>query len=280
VVDRVIGQREVVVRAITAPLISVPGVTGATELGDGRAVLILDASALIRARQGSVDESIRSRKYLDNGGKNSRQNLVLSGSQETPVMRGKDPGDIKKLKGEQKPTDEMRGSDMQENNSNSEPFILFELAGTTYALRSSVVQQMEMLEHITPVPNAPAYIEGVVFSRGKVIPALNLRTRFGFEKIPFDLRTRVIIVNMGDRSVGFIVDTAREFVSIPTDLIQPLNEAITGLSGEYLEGVAKMGERLILILNLGGVTDFVEPSQLPAINRQQTAIANFNEEKR
>ncbi len=71
---------------------------------------------------------------------------------------------------------------MLDNLNDSEPFILFELAGTTYALRSQVVQQMEMIEQITPVPNAAPFVEGVVFSRGQVIPAVNLRVRFGLEK--------------------------------------------------------------------------------------------------
>jgi purine-binding chemotaxis protein CheW len=114
---------------------------------------------------------------------------------------------------------------------------------------------MEMVEQVTPVPNAPAFVEGVVFSRGQVIPALNLRARFGFEKIPYDLRTRLIVINAGGRVLGLIVDTAREFVTIPNDAVQPPHEAITGLSGEYLEGIAMLGERIVLILSLDGVMD-------------------------
>ena len=63
-------------------------------------------------------------------------------------------------------------------------FILFEVAGTTYGIASRDVQQMEMIDHITPLPNAPDYVDGVVFTRGQVIPAVNLRVRFGFERTP------------------------------------------------------------------------------------------------
>jgi purine-binding chemotaxis protein CheW len=131
----------------------------------------------------------------------------------------------------------------------SQPFILFELANTTYGLRSQIVQQMEMIETITPVPNAAEFVEGVVFSRGKVIPAINLRVRFGLEKVPYDMRTRLIVINADNRTVGLIADTAKEFVSIPEEVIQPPPEAISGLSGKYLESIATLGERLILILN-------------------------------
>jgi purine-binding chemotaxis protein CheW len=133
---------------------------------------------------------------------------------------------------------------------NSEQFILFELVGTTYGVRSRAVQQMEMVEHITPVPNAPPFVEGVVFSRGQVVPAINLRARFGFEKKPFDLHARLIVVSDGARTVGLIVDTAREFIAIPDEAIQPPPEAIAGLSGKYLDGIATLGERLVLILNV------------------------------
>jgi purine-binding chemotaxis protein CheW len=145
------------------------------------------------------------------------------------------------------------------NKSDSEPFILFELAGTTYGVRSRFVQQVEMVEHVTPVPNASAAVEGVVFARGQVVPALNLRVRFGFEKIPFDLRSRLIVVSTGGRVVGMIVDTAREFLRIPAAAIESPPEALAGLSGKYLEGIATLDRRLVLILNLDEVIDIGSP---------------------
>ncbi|HWT03972.1 MAG TPA: chemotaxis protein CheW [Pyrinomonadaceae bacterium] len=149
------------------------------------------------------------------------------------------------------------------NQSDSEPFILFELAGTTYGVRSRFVQQVEMVEHVTPVPNASGAVEGVVFARGQVVPALNLRVRFGFERAPFDLRSRLIVVATGGRVVGMIVDTAREFLRIPAAAIEAPPEAITGLSGKYLEGIATLDRRLVLILNLDEVID---------IGNTQTAV--------
>lgn len=144
---------------------------------------------------------------------------------------------------------------MTNTQNGVEPFILFELAGTTYGVRSRFVQQIEMIEHVTPVPNAPAAVEGVVLARGQVIPALNLRARFGFERIALDLRSRLVVVNTGGRTLGLIVDSAREFLRIPETAIEPPPEAITGLSGKYLEGVATVRERIILVLDLDEVID-------------------------
>jgi purine-binding chemotaxis protein CheW len=140
-----------------------------------------------------------------------------------------------------------------EQQSASEPFILFELAGTTYGLRSEFVQQIVMIEDIAALPNAPAAVAGVVFVRGQVVTAMDLRVRFGFEPIERDLRSRLIVTNHDQRVVGLIVDSAREFVRIPATAIEPTPQAITGLSGQYLAGIASIKDRLILILNLEAV---------------------------
>lgn len=141
----------------------------------------------------------------------------------------------------------------------TEPFILFSVAGTTYALRSREVAHIEMVEQVTAVPNAAHFVDGVVFSRGQVVPALNLRARFGFEKAPYDLSTRLLVVHEAGRSVGLVVDAAREFMPLEPSSIQPPNAALTGLSGRYLEGVVNIGDRLILVLNLAETLTFNDP---------------------
>ena len=110
-------------------------------------------------------------------------------------------------------------------------YILFTVAATTYALRTTDVAHVEMVDQITGVPNAAHFVDGVVFSRGQVVPALNLRARFGFDKMPNDLRTRLLVVQSDGRQVGLLVDSAREFIAIPPSAVQPPNQALTGISG-------------------------------------------------
>ena len=143
-------------------------------------------------------------------------------------------------------------------------FILFTLVGTTYAVRTRDVLHMEMVEEITPVPNATASVEGVVFSRGQVVPVVNLRARFGFERIPPDLRSRLLIVQSNGRTVGLMVDSAREFARIAPGTIRPPQDALTRLSGRYLEGIAIAQDRIILILDLSAVIEIAEPLELGA----------------
>ena len=138
----------------------------------------------------------------------------------------------------------------------SDHYILFSLAGTTYALRTRDVTHVEMIDQITSVPNAAHFVDGVVFSRGQVVPALNLRARFGFDRAPCDVRTRLLVVQNDGRSVGLVVDSAREFLSIPSSAVQPPNQALAGISGQYIEGIANLNDRLVLILNLSEVLNF------------------------
>ena len=112
-----------------------------------------------------------------------------------------------------------------------------------------------MIEHVTPVPNAPAFVEGVVFSRGQVVPVINLRARFGFERATVTLRSRLLVVQHEARRVGLLADEAREFIRISDAAIKPPQEAIGGLSGNYLDGVATLGERIVLILNVREIVE-------------------------
>jgi purine-binding chemotaxis protein CheW len=82
------------------------------------------------------------------------------------------------------------------------------------------------------------------------VPAINLRTRFGFQRQPFDLRSRLIVVSVEDRHVGLLVDEAREFIAIDAEAMQPAPETMTGLSGQYIEHIATVADRMIFILNV------------------------------
>jgi purine-binding chemotaxis protein CheW len=175
------------------------------------------------------------------------------------------------------------------NSNHSESFVLFGLAGNTCAVQSDAVQSVEMVEHVTAVPNALPFVEGLIFVRGRVIPGVNLRIRLGLPRIPRDLRARMLVIRLLDgcalpsgfalsgsrfasglhsqplmsneHTAGMLVDSAREFISIPADAIEPTGETDDfkniGFSARYLKGIATLGNRRVLILNLeeiiGGV---------------------------
>lgn len=151
--------------------------------------------------------------------------------------------------------------------SGNDSYVLFALAGATYALRSDDIQQLELATEATPVPNAPPFVDGVVSVRGQVIPQVSLRARFGFPRVAHDARSRLVVVRGQGRTVGLVVDSAREFASIAPDDIKPLPEGIAGLSGRYLRGVAQKADRLVLVVDvaelLAGTTAETDPATEP-----------------
>ncbi len=143
-----------------------------------------------------------------------------------------------------------------------EPYILFTIGETTYGVPSEHIQQMEMIEQITRVPNAPAFVDGVVYLRGKVLPVVNLRARFGLERIPYDLHARLIVVKLGERLVGMAVDSAREFIRLDSEQIQPPPPALQAAGNRFIAGVIPLQGRLVLILNLEEVLSPDEKARL------------------
>ena len=145
------------------------------------------------------------------------------------------------------------------SDTRSDHFILFVVAGTTYALPSRDVAHIEMIEQVTRVPNAPAFVDGVVFSRGQVVPAVNLRARFGFERVPADLKARLLVVQAGARSIGLLADECREFLLIPPAAVHPPGDALAGIGGHYITGIATIGDRMIVLLNLDELLNTQDP---------------------
>jgi len=159
-------------------------------------------------------------------------------------------------------------------NAIAESYVIFELAGSYFGLPTDSVHHIDMFDHVTLVPNANPAIDGVVFSRGQVIPALNLRLRFGFPRGENTIRTRIVFAKIHNRTVGLIVDSAREFRRFSNETIRPIEETLTGISGKYLKSVARLGDRLILMLDLEAVLNVDEvqsPSSVPAAMTQNTS---------
>ena len=148
----------------------------------------------------------------------------------------------------------------------TQPFILFEVSGATYAVAAEQVQQVEMLEQLTRVPKAPSFVEGVTSIRGQVIPVVSLRRRFHMPEIERTqaarLRVRLIVIRLGERRIGMLVDSAREFVRVSPEQILPTPEGLTGPGVEYLEGIVNLPDRLILLISLQRLFDSSEKEEL------------------
>lgn len=129
-------------------------------------------------------------------------------------------------------------------------FVVFEIGRNSYAVASEFVERLEMLEKVTPVPNAPPGVEGIVASRGEMIPVVSVRSRLGLEPAPFGMRTRLIVTRWNGRTLGLIVDSAREFIRLPKESALPPPEALGGAGRTFVDAVAQLGDRLILLISL------------------------------
>lgn len=156
----------------------------------------------------------------------------------------------------------------------ADTYIIFELNGAAFGVRSSDVQHVEMLDHVTPVPNTAPAVDGVVFSRGQVFPALNLRVRFGLPRQEATSATRLIFLKVQNRIVALIVDSAREFQRIPADAIRPMGETLVGISGNYLQGMATVKGRTVLILDVGAVLTLEEIALPPGSENLRAPTAS------
>ena len=116
----------------------------------------------------------------------------------------------------------------------------------------SVVEIIKMIK-ITKVPNSPEFVEGVINLRGRIIPVIYLRTRLGMPKKVFDKETRIIVVEIKNMTVGFVVDAVKEVIRIPKDLTEEPPDFIGGVDADYITSVAKMDDCLLIILDLNNV---------------------------
>ncbi len=154
---------------------------------------------------------------------------------------------------------------VQEQASSEKQFIVFRLGEEEYGVEILQVQTIERMLPITRVPHAPEFVEGVSNLRGSVVPIMDLRSRLGLPPKEPTNESRVITVKMEDVMVGMIVDAASDVVKVPTSAIEPPPSVIGGVESTYLEGVAKLEDRLLVLLKLAEVLKKDEVQQLKDI---------------
>jgi len=126
---------------------------------------------------------------------------------------------------------------------------------------------------ITHVPRAPKFMEGVINLRGQLIPIIDLRTRFGMQRIDATKSTRIIVTEIGNKRVGIVVDSVSEVLNIPIENVEDAPEMIAGVGTEYIQGVGKMGERLIIMLDLTMVISTEEKAALDQVSEAASAVS-------
>ncbi|WP_165225242.1 chemotaxis protein CheW [Aquisphaera insulae] len=126
----------------------------------------------------------------------------------------------------------------------------FRLDEEDYAIAITKIQEIILMKPITRLPQVPDFIEGLINLRGSVIPIVNLRKRFGLPAREIDDETRTIVVNVQDKTVGVVVDAVTQVMRINRDQVQPPPLGVLAVSHRYLAGLAKLDDRLLIILDI------------------------------
>ncbi|MBP2639211.1 MAG: cheW 2 [Firmicutes bacterium] len=145
--------------------------------------------------------------------------------------------------------------------------VIFRLANEEYGLPIAKVHEINRLSPITKLPQTPSFMEGVTNLRGKIIPVFDLRKRFQLPVIENSDDTRIIIVAVKDQVVGIIVDAVNEVIKLPASAVEPPPPVFV-LDTQYIHGVGKMDDRLLILLDMDKILNTQEEILLQEMKRQ------------
>lgn len=144
-------------------------------------------------------------------------------------------------------------------------YVVFRLDNEEYGIGIMNVREIIPYKESIKVPNTPDFIEGIINYRGNVTPIICLKKRFNISKRVEDGNTRIIVINIGDRQVGFIVDEASQTIKLDESEIDPAPSIVSSVEREYIDGVGKKEDRLIILIDLGKILTEGEREELKGI---------------
>lgn len=143
--------------------------------------------------------------------------------------------------------------------------VVFDLANEYYGIDIAAVEGIIKMQSITAVPRTPSFVEGVINLRGKVLPVIDLRKRFGLNPSEHTKATRIVVVEMNGVAVGLVVDAVSEVLRISSETVEPPSSLLAGVDTAFIKGIAKVAERLVILLDLSRVLSLRERADLQAM---------------
>lgn len=152
----------------------------------------------------------------------------------------------------------------QKDNTELMQLVSFCLGKEQFGIEILLVQEIIRMISITKMPNSPEFVEGVINLRGRIIPVIDLRARLGMERTEYTATTKILVVEITGKVVGFIVDEVSEVLRVPKSIID-VPPAAAGIDSEYITGVGKLDDRLLILLDLARVLTFEEKKELAEV---------------
>lgn len=149
-----------------------------------------------------------------------------------------------------------------------EQLVVFELANEHYGVDISAVNTIIRMQEITEVPRTPRFVEGVINLRGSIIPVIDLRKRFGLPTGEITKASRIVVVEAASQMIGMVVDAVAETLRLTCDSIEPPSPVVVSVDSEYLRGIGKQNDRLVILLDLDKVLSAKESESLAKLDKR------------
>ncbi|HRB54308.1 MAG: chemotaxis protein CheW [Ignavibacteriales bacterium] len=149
---------------------------------------------------------------------------------------------------------------VQTKNESNEllQLVSFKISNEEFGVDILCVQEINRMLQITKMPNTPEFIEGVINLRGRVIPVLDLRIKLGMPRKEHDKNTRIIVVELKGKTIGFIVDEVSEVLRIPKSITEAPPEMVGGVNSDFITSIGKLEDRLLILLDLEKILSTTE----------------------
>jgi len=147
------------------------------------------------------------------------------------------------------------------NTQSEQQLVVFDLAQEAYGVDIGTVREIIRMQDVTSVPHRPDYVSGVINLRGRITPVVDLRKRFDLSEQEITRDSRIVVVDIDGDDIGMIVDAVTEVLRISTTQIEPPSTMIAAGGSDYIVGIAKMEERLVLLLDLERVLTSGQPAE-------------------
>lgn len=147
-------------------------------------------------------------------------------------------------------TDDLAVMDIGNEDTQKDKYLTFHIAHEDYGIEIQYVTEIIGIQKITEIPSMPEFIKGIINLRGKVIPVMDIRSRFKIEPREYDDRTCIIVVNINSTSVGLVVDTVNEVVNIPENDTEPAPRIKKDVDENFIQGLGKVNDEVKIILNV------------------------------
>jgi purine-binding chemotaxis protein CheW len=147
----------------------------------------------------------------------------------------------------------MGKTDENDAAGGSQEFLTFVLGGEEYAIDILRVQEIRGYEAVTPIAHAPEFIKGVINLRGAIVPIIDLRIKFGLGKAEYTAFTVVVVLNIGNRVVGVVVDAVSDVITVRDGQMHPPPELSRAVDLRYITALAMLDERMLIVVDIEGL---------------------------